>query len=235
MINYELVINLIERMDSVHNPDKFKDKAVRTKPSQARGKERVRLILASALALFQEHGIEKITTNDIAEKAKIPIGSLYRYYPNKDSITTAIIDLYAEDISATFRDIASNPTLQYMSWEEVMTILLDSWANYSRLNGSFSFLFAIWSNPRLSKLTQKSQDKFMIAFTKVLKKRCPKIKMRQALICFNLSIVAVKMSINKQDEKIGGDDLLQEAAEAIALYMTSVCDPQNPESGDILV
>ena len=222
-------------MDSVHNPDKFKDKAVRAKPSQARGKERVRLILASALELFREHGIEEVTTNDIAERARIPIGSLYRYYPNKDSITKAIIDLYAEDVVTSFREISKNPMIKYMSWEEVITILLDSWASYSRLNGSFSFLFAIWANPRLNQETRSSQAKFLTEFSKVLKKRHPKLKPRQALICFNLSIVAVKMAINEEDERIGGPELLQESAEAIAGYMSSVCEPQGREAGDILV
>lgn len=222
-------------MDSVHNPDKFKDKAVRAKPSQARGKERVRLILASALELYREYGIEEVTTNDIAERAKIPIGSLYRYYPNKDSITKAIIELYADDVASSFKEIAKNPMIKYMSWEEVMTVLLDCWASYSRLNGSFSFLFAIWANPRLNQETGKSQAKFLSAFSAVLKKRCPKLKTRQALICFNLSIVAVKMAINKEDEKIGGPELLQEATEAIAAYMSAACEPQGREAGDILV
>ena len=43
------------------------------------------------------------------------------------------------------------------------------------------------------------------------------------------------MAINEEDERIGGPELLQESAEAIAGYMSSVCEPQGREAGDILV
>ena len=221
-------------MDSVHNPDKFKNKAVRTKPSQARGKERVRVILAAALDLFREHGMEKVTTNDIAERAKIPIGSLYRYYPNKDSIIEAIIELYVEDLSSVFKDISRNSVLPYLTWEEVLTLLLDGWANHSRLNGSFAFLFGIWANPNLYQQTYAGQQQFMKAFGAVLRKRYAKLTKRQVLVCFNLSIIAIKMTINEDDQKIAGGDVLQETIGIIAAYLDGVSGPHEQAADDLL-
>lgn len=221
-------------MDTPHGSDKFKNKTVRAKPSQARGKERVRLILAAALQLFREHGMEQVTTNDIAERAKIPIGSLYRYYPNKESIIEAIIDLYVEDLSFMFKEFAHNPMLRFLSWEEVIGMLLGGWANYSRLNGSFAFLFGVWANPSLYEQTYKTQVKFIRAFTTVLKKRYPETTAQQSLLCFNMSVIAVKMAINKEDQAIGGADLFHESVRAIASYMDSVSESQDQAAGDIL-
>lgn len=187
------------------------------------------------MGLFREYGMEQVTTNDIAERAKIPIGSLYRYYPNKESIIDAIIDLYAEDVTSIFKEIGANPMLKYLSWEEVLTILIDGWANYSRLNGSFTFLFGIWANPSLYEQSYKSRTKFMTAFVSVLKKRYPKLKKQQALICFNFGVIAVKMAVNKDDQKVGGGDLMQEAVEVIAAYMDRTCGPQSRETEDMLL
>lgn len=221
-------------MESVHNPDKFKHITVRVQPSQARGKERVRIILSAALELFREYGLEEVTTNDIAERAKIPIGSLYRYYPNKESILTAILDLVVDDISKTFDDVAKTPMLPYLSWDEVVTLLIEGWANYMRVNGSFSFLFVVWANPKLYSQSRDTRMKFMDAFGAVLKARSPSIQKRHIVICFNLSVAAVRMGVNEEDTQLGGPDLLEEAASAIAAYLASVYVPKGQEVRDIL-
>jgi AcrR family transcriptional regulator len=50
----------------------------------------------ATLELIQEHGAEEVTTNKIAERAGIGVGSLYRYYPNKMAIFT---DIYNEQLA----------------------------------------------------------------------------------------------------------------------------------------
>jgi AcrR family transcriptional regulator len=222
-------------MHSVHNSDGFNNKTVRIKPSQQRGKERVRTILGTALELFRERGMERVTTNDIAKRANIPIGSLYRYYPNKESIIDAIIAMYVEDLSTVFKEIAHQPTVPNLSWEEVMTALLDGWVGYSRRNGSFSFLFGVWANPELYQRAYKNQQKFMTAFAGVLRKRHSQLKKRHILVCFNLSLVAVKMAMNEEDQRAGGPGLLQETVVAIAVYMDNVCRSHTRSADDILV
>jgi AcrR family transcriptional regulator len=48
-------------------------------------------ILTAAAHVFAEHGYAAGTTNRIAEHARISIGSLYQYFPNKDSILAALL------------------------------------------------------------------------------------------------------------------------------------------------
>ncbi|WP_307873036.1 TetR/AcrR family transcriptional regulator [Paractinoplanes ovalisporus] len=48
-------------------------------------------ILASAAHIFAEHGYAAGTTNHIAEHARVSIGSLYQYFPNKDAILAALL------------------------------------------------------------------------------------------------------------------------------------------------
>lgn len=58
----------------------------RRKPTQERSREMVEWILEAALRLFSEKGYKLTTTNKIAELAGVSVGSLYHYFPNKESI-----------------------------------------------------------------------------------------------------------------------------------------------------
>lgn len=63
----------------------------RKAPSQKRGKMRVGQILDVTEKLVLEIGYDSITTNVIAERAGIPIGTLYHYYSNKFAIYADIV------------------------------------------------------------------------------------------------------------------------------------------------
>ncbi|MEV6279908.1 helix-turn-helix domain-containing protein [Nocardia sp. NPDC051832] len=58
----------------------------RKQPSQDRSRESVERVLASATRLFAERGVANTSTNRIAEHAGMSIGTLYRYFADKDEI-----------------------------------------------------------------------------------------------------------------------------------------------------
>ncbi|GAA1938801.1 TetR/AcrR family transcriptional regulator [Amycolatopsis minnesotensis] len=63
----------------------------RRKPRQVRAELTRERILTAAAHVFAEHGYAAGTTNRIAERARISIGSLYQYYPNKDAILAELL------------------------------------------------------------------------------------------------------------------------------------------------
>lgn len=58
----------------------------RKSAQQERSKAKVRLILDTALSMLNEGPADRITTNEIAKRAGISIGTLYQYFPKKDAI-----------------------------------------------------------------------------------------------------------------------------------------------------
>lgn len=56
------------------------------KPQQARSRERVARILAASTELIRRHGVAGLTMTDVAKQARIPIGSLYQYFPDRSEI-----------------------------------------------------------------------------------------------------------------------------------------------------
>ncbi|MGW8724904.1 TetR/AcrR family transcriptional regulator [Streptomyces sp. NPDC055808] len=63
----------------------------RKQPRQVRAELTRQRILDAAARVFAEHGYAAGTTNRIAERARVSIGSLYQYYPNKDAILVELL------------------------------------------------------------------------------------------------------------------------------------------------
>src|ERR1700727_158166 len=57
---------------------------------QARAQATVDAIVEAAAQVFESLGYAAATTNRIAERAGVSIGSLYQYFPNKDAILVAL-------------------------------------------------------------------------------------------------------------------------------------------------
>jgi AcrR family transcriptional regulator len=70
-------------------------------PKQARSEATVEAVLDAAAQVFERHGYAAGTTNRIAERAGVSIGSLYQYFPNKDAILVALVHRHlAESVAA---------------------------------------------------------------------------------------------------------------------------------------
>ncbi|MFZ6778664.1 TetR/AcrR family transcriptional regulator [Undibacterium sp. Ji83W] len=73
-------------------------------PSQQRSKVTVQAILEAAIHIFDEFGYAAGTTSRIASRAGVSIGSLYQYFPNKDSILMALAEQHmAEGLALSVR------------------------------------------------------------------------------------------------------------------------------------
>lgn len=68
----------------------------RKKPLQRRAQETVDTILEAAAQVFADAGYDEGTTNRIAERAGVSIGSLYQYFPNKNALLVALVEREVE-------------------------------------------------------------------------------------------------------------------------------------------
>ncbi len=64
----------------------------RRQPVQARAQRTVAAILQAAAQILVKEGEAALTTNRIAERAGVSIGTLYQYFPDKQAIFRAMVD-----------------------------------------------------------------------------------------------------------------------------------------------
>lgn len=70
--------------------------SVRKKASQERSQKTVDAILEATTRILMGEATDKITTNSIAEKAGVSIGSLYQYFPTKEAILAQLVERYLD-------------------------------------------------------------------------------------------------------------------------------------------
>jgi AcrR family transcriptional regulator len=74
------------------------DSTPRKQPKQERSQTTVEAILTATAHILIESGLEKFTTNRVAELAGVSIGSLYQYFPNKKALLFALAQQQAEQM-----------------------------------------------------------------------------------------------------------------------------------------
>ncbi len=65
-------------------------------PSQDRSRKRVDAILDALAELLVERGFDAINTHHVAERADVPVGTLYQFFPNKYALVSALSRRYIE-------------------------------------------------------------------------------------------------------------------------------------------
>lgn len=80
-----------------------------------RAEATVEHILATTEDLIRREGLLDLSTNRIAREAKISVGSIYVYFPNKQAIILALyrraLDRFWEELQSISADLGPEPTL----------------------------------------------------------------------------------------------------------------------------
>ena len=69
-------------------------------PVQARAAVTVDAIFEATIQVLLSHGAQRLTTTRVAERAGVSVGTLYQYYPNKQSLLFAILENHLDKVSS---------------------------------------------------------------------------------------------------------------------------------------
>ena len=106
----------------------------RRRPSQERSRRRFDEILRAARALLVEVGFESFTSEQVALRAGVPIGSLYQFFGNKYAIICELDRLDTANVQAALATFASE--IPSLDWLQLMDKLLDHLAGLWRTDPS---------------------------------------------------------------------------------------------------
>src|SRR5258705_11684825 len=79
--------------------------SARVEPQQERATRRLANFLDVAEVLFAEIGYEATTMTAIAERSGSGIGTLYHYFPDKQSMAFALLNQYAQKAEAYWKPL----------------------------------------------------------------------------------------------------------------------------------
>jgi AcrR family transcriptional regulator len=87
------------------------------------GRQRVAELMDAAASVIQERGFEAATMAEIAARADAKIGSLYRFFPNKEALADALMRHYVEVLKAEYDAVHARAATA--TPEELADILID--------------------------------------------------------------------------------------------------------------
>lgn len=73
---------------------------MRKRPQQKRSRELVSRLVDSTACCITQHGLDALTTHQVAEHAGVSVGSLYQYFESKDDLVEALLERVVEQLSA---------------------------------------------------------------------------------------------------------------------------------------
>lgn len=80
----------------------------RKTPVQARSTVTVQAISEATIQVLLSHGVERLTTTRVAERAGVSVGTLYQYYPNKRSLLFAVLENHLNKVAARVEAACEN-------------------------------------------------------------------------------------------------------------------------------
>ncbi|MFK8079744.1 MAG: TetR/AcrR family transcriptional regulator [Granulosicoccus sp.] len=80
----------------------------RKEPRQKRSQDTVVVILEAAIELICKHGLAELTTNRIAERAGVSIGSVYQYFPGREAILARLVRDMRSEMLEDFKSAIDN-------------------------------------------------------------------------------------------------------------------------------
>jgi AcrR family transcriptional regulator len=104
----------------------------RKRPEQDRSRATVEAILEAAARVLVTSGYEAFTTNRVAEKAGISIGSFYQYFPNKDALLSELMRSHIEEIESGVVEMAVHAAT--MPLEQLIRVAIEQNINAHLIN-----------------------------------------------------------------------------------------------------
>ncbi|MET7292811.1 TetR/AcrR family transcriptional regulator [Streptomyces griseoloalbus] len=112
--------------------------SLRRAPVQRRSAERLARILDACAELLDEVGYDDLSTRAVAQRAGVPIGSVYRFFGNKRQMADALaqrnLERFSERVTARLEVTGDR------GWRHAMDVVLDEYLDMKRTAPGFSLV-----------------------------------------------------------------------------------------------
>jgi AcrR family transcriptional regulator len=173
-------------------------------PQRRHGKWRVATLLESGAAVIAEKGFQAATMAEIASKAGAPIGSLYRFFPNKEILADALIQGFETVLAEAFGKIQGQ--IRTLSLAALTRALLSLMVD---LQGEKAAIRALLeTHPDWSAKREQFRHVVLRHIAQTLRLRGPKLSTKAAesmavVLLYNMKAVSA-LNAKREDDAYAG-------------------------------
>jgi len=166
----------------------------RKSPKQDRSKERYQKILDITFQTILEIGYENTTTDLIAERCGISVGSLYQFFPNKETIVFTRAEILYLHLHEIFFQKIRHLRTKYKKYSDglIMEILAAFEKSMEEVQDYTILHSILYTHPSLLELDHKSNERFAKSLVKeLLNPLFPKLSKSRALLLAKITVESV--------------------------------------------
>lgn len=202
----------------------------KNKPQQERAKRTYEAILAAAAELLVEVGVERISTNLVADRAGITVPALYRYFPNKYAVLNALGARLMDKQNAAFRhwfDEFQGDGGPQALIDNIYELLKRTYDVTREQKGGLEVVQSLRAVAPLQDVRLASHRLVAAQFAATVaglldREEDEQIRM-QARLSIDTGYAIVEMAL--EDDALSADTLLHEGARMIRLYWQDIVVP----------
>ena len=204
--------------------------SLRRRPIQHRGDTRLQAVLDAAELVIAEVGVEAATTNAIAARAGSGMGSLYRFFPNKQ----AIVDALAERYMAAMRPLTlymERPQLATMPVARMVDAIVDPLIEFFRRSPAYRHVFHTTNQPGAPSRPCEAMKEAVVSHVDgLMAARAPKLPAAERRVHAEVAVELVHGMLGVAFEKPAHQraPYLLEAKRLLALYAEMVQSGDDP-------
>ena len=206
----------------------------KNKPRQERAKRTYDAILVAAAELLIEVGVERISTNIIAERAGITVPALYRYFPNKYAVLHAL--------GAAMMDRQNDVVLEWfennIDQREPRVLLesIDQLLNltYTVTRDHLAGLEIIQSLRAVEPLQEVRltsnrlvAEQFAVVLGEMFEWPVDAALLLQSRLSVDMGYAVVELAL--EDSSLSADDVLEQGAKMIRMYWRDILQQRSTE------
>ena len=199
----------------------------KNKPKQERAKRTYEAILTAAAELLVEVGVERISTNIVAERAGITVPALYRYFPNKYAVLNALSAACMDKQNAVFQQWFDQYLEQgdpQLLADDIYGLLKGTYDVTQEQVGGLEVVQALRAVEPLREVRIASHrvvaSQLATIAAEFLGRPADELVMTQARLTVNLGYAVVEMAM--EDQPLSAESILREGARMIQLYWQGI-------------
>ncbi|WP_405642306.1 TetR family transcriptional regulator [Streptomyces sp. NBC_00019] len=197
--------------------------SLRRAPVQRRSAERLTRILDACADLLDEVGYDDLSTRAVAQRAGVPIGSVYRFFGNKRQMADALAQRNLERFTARVTERLADATGG--GWRDAMDAVLDEYLAMKRTAPGFSlvdFGNQIPVGARHAEPNHRVADRLTDLLSGYIDREPDEDLRRTFLIAVETADTLVHLAFRVAPE--GDERVIEEARELLRAYLARVLD-----------
>jgi AcrR family transcriptional regulator len=197
---------------------------MRRAPKQERGQRRIAGILNAAAEEFARVGFEAATTNAIARRAKTSVGSLYQFFPNKESILAALTEHYLAEIRSVHAAVMAKEAAR-LPFPAFIDQLVERLAEFNVTHPGFlSMFYGSPTSPHLAAAAERLHRECVSGAEASMAVRLPNLgpARRRLHATINVQVIKALLPLAEEAGPTGRAEVLAEIKKLLLRYMDGV-------------